>query len=83
MLLNLFDSCRKIPATNGAAERLVQSVKQALKKLNLSPKAALQVFLIQYRRTLLIFEYSPSELLNERQIRTKLDTLVPSSSHVV
>ena len=69
------------PATNGAAERLVQSFKQSLKKSSRSPKAAVQEFLMQYRRTPLDSGYSPSELLNGRQIRTKLDALVPSPAH--
>ena len=38
------------PATNGAAERLIQSFKQALRKSSLPPKEALQEFLMQYRR---------------------------------
>ena len=70
------------PATNGAAERLVQSFKQSLRKSKLPPKAALQEFLMQYRRTPLQTGLSPSELLNGRQIRTKLDALVPSPAHV-
>ena len=69
------------PATNGAAERLVQTFKQALKKSSLPPRAALQEFLMQYRRTPLASGYSPSELLNGRQIRTKIDTLLPSPAH--
>lgn len=70
------------PATNGAAERLVQSFKQSLRKSTLHPKAALQEFLMQYRRTPLDTGLSPSELLNGRQIRTKLDALVPSPAHI-
>ena len=66
------------PATNGAAERLVQSFKSALKKSSLPPKKALLQFLIQYRRTPTASGYSPSELLNGRQIRTLIDTLAPS-----
>ena len=69
------------PATNGAAERLVQTFKQTLKKSSLTPRAALQEFLMQYRRTPLPSGYSPSELLNGQQIRTKLDTLIPSPVH--
>ena len=38
-------------ATNGAAEKLVQSFKQSLKKSKLPPRPALQEFLMQYRRT--------------------------------
>ncbi|XP_014663413.1 PREDICTED: uncharacterized protein K02A2.6-like [Priapulus caudatus] len=70
------------PATNGAAERLVQTFKQAMKKSSLPPKKALNEFLIQYRRTPTSCGYSPSELLNGRQIRTKIDTLLPSPAHV-
>ena len=55
------------PATNGAAERLVQTFKRALKKLSSPPRQALQGFLMQYRRTPLASGYSPSELLNGRQ----------------
>ena len=69
------------PATNGAAERLVQTFKQALKKLDKAPKDALQDFLRNYRRTPLSTSCSPSELLNGRQIRTKTDTLLPSPAH--
>ena len=70
------------PATNGAAERLVQTFKQALCKSSLPPRAALQEFLMQYRRTPLADTYSPSELLNGRQIRTKIDVLLPSPAHL-
>ena len=70
------------PATNGQAERLVQTFKQSLRKSSLPPKAALQEFLMQYRRTPLDCGLSPSELLNRRQIRCQLDALVPSPAHV-
>ena len=69
------------PATNGAAERLVQTFKKALRKSHLPPKRALQEFLMQYRRMPTSSGYSPSELLNSRQIRTKIDTLLPSPAH--
>ena len=69
------------PATNGAAERLVQTFKQSLRKSNLPPRKALQEFLMQYRRTPNSSGYSPSELLNSRQIRTKIDVLLPSPAH--
>ena len=39
------------PAAKGAAERLVQTFKQALKKSSSPPRQALQEFLMQYRRT--------------------------------
>jgi len=70
------------PATNGAAERLVQSFKKSLKKSSLLPKAALQEFLMLYRRTPLSIGFSPSELLNSRQIRTKIDALIPAPAHL-
>ena len=70
------------PATNGSAERLVQTFKQALRKSSLPPRRALQEFLMQYRRTPTSSEYSPSELLNSRQIRTRIDTLLPSPAHL-
>ena len=70
------------PATNGSAERLVQSFKQSLKKSCLPRKEALQEFLLQYRRTPLSTGYSPSELLNGRQIRAKIDVIIPSLAHI-
>ena len=69
------------PATNGAAERLVQTFKQALKKSSLPPRKALQEFLMQFRRIPNSSGYSPSELLNSRQIRTKIDSLLPYPAH--
>ena len=66
------------PATNGAAERLVRTFKQALRKSSLPPKRALQQFLMQYRRTSTSCGFSPSELLNSRQLRTRVDSLLPS-----
>ena len=71
------------PATNGAAERLIQSFKQALRKSSLPPKEALQEFLMQYRRIPFASGLSPSELLNGRRIRIKIDTLVPSIPHLL
>ena len=70
------------PATNEAAKRLGQTFKQALVKSSLPPKTALQEFLMQYRRTPLEVGYSPSEFLNGRQIRSKIDILLPSPAHI-
>ena len=50
-------------------------------KSSLPPRAALQEFLIQYRRTLRSEGYSPSELLNGHQIWTKIDVLLPYPAH--
>ncbi|XP_005093140.1 uncharacterized protein K02A2.6-like [Aplysia californica] len=73
------------PEMNGAAERLVQTFKQSLKKSDLPPADALQAFLMHYRRTPLASGStplasgsSPSELLNGRQIRTALDVIIPA-----
>ena len=70
-------------ATNGAAERLIQSFKQALRKSSLPPKEALQEFLTQYSRIPFSSGLSPNELLNGRQIRNKIDTFVPSVPHLL
>lgn len=69
------------PASNGAAERLVQTVKQALRagQQTRSPlEKTLAAFLLRYRTT----PHSttgvpPSELLFGRNIRTRLDMLRP------
>ena len=70
------------PATNEAAARMVQSFKQSLKKSKLPPRPALQEFLMQYRRTPFNTGFSPSQLLNGRQLRTKIDALLPSPAHI-
>ena len=64
--------------TNEAAERLIQTFKQTLRKSFKSPKAALVEFLMHYRRTQTSSGYSPSELLNSKQMPTIVDTLLPS-----
>jgi len=69
------------PATNGTAERLVQTFKQSLRKSDKAPRDVLFEFLIQYRRTRTASGYSPRELLTGRQIRMKLDLLLPSPVH--
>ena len=70
------------PVTNGAPERMVQSFTQSLKKSKLPPQPALQEFLMQYRRTPLNTGFSPSQLPNKRQLRTKIDVLLPSPAHI-
>ena len=69
------------PATNSAAERLMQTFKRSIIKWALPPKSALQQLLMQYRRTSFACGYSLSELLNGRQIRTKIDVLISSFAH--
>ena len=68
------------PQTNGATERLVQTFKQSLKKSNLPRGDALQEFLTPFCRTPLPGGSSPSELLNGRQVHTKLDIIIPVQS---
>ncbi|XP_067942040.1 uncharacterized protein [Watersipora subatra] len=60
---------------------MVQSFKQALRKSSLPPNAALLEFLMHYRRTPLETGYSSSQLLHGRQIRCKIETVIPSPAH--
>ena len=61
----------------------MQTFKKALTKPELPPLKALQEFLMLYRRTPLPCGYLPSELLIGLQIRAKIDTLMPSTAHVL
>ncbi|XP_014779448.1 uncharacterized protein K02A2.6-like [Octopus bimaculoides] len=70
------------PSTNRAAERLIQTFKQTLRKSPKIPKEALLEFLMQFRRTPTTSSLSASELLNSRQLRTKTDVLLPSPVHL-
>ena len=58
----------------------MQSFKKALRKSKEAPLSALQEFLMMYRRTPTATGFSPSELLNGRQIRTRIDALAPSTA---
>ena len=69
------------PATNRVAERLVQTFKRSLTKSATPPRASLQHFLMQYRRTPFLCGYFPSELLNGHQIRMAIDVLILSPAH--
>lgn len=73
------------PATNGQAERYVQTFKDKLKALN-CPRSevhlALQKILMAYRRT----EHpstgqSPSMMVFGRQIRSRVDLMIPKTSN--
>ena len=59
------------PATNGQAERFIQTFKRSMSKASLPVDDALQEFLMQYRRTPLDTGQSPSQLLHGRQIGRK------------
>ena len=73
------------PATNGAAERTVQTVKLALKKFALSnSKGNLQGFLFAYRNTPhSTTGQTPAELFLRRAPRTKFTLLKPQLAPVV
>ena len=67
------------PASNGLAERAVQSVKKGLAKQSgdcLHTK--LQRYLLRYRITHSSTGKSPAELLNQRNLKTTLDLLHPN-----
>ena len=70
------------PASNGLAERAVQTVKAALKKTSGTPlEWQLCKFLFQYRITPhTTTGVSPAELLMSRKLRSKLDLLHPDIS---
>ena len=74
------------PATNGAAERTVQTVKDALKKFELDKRPnALQSFLFTYRNTPhATTGQCPAQLFLNRQPRTRFSLLKPQplSVHV-
>ncbi|XP_060774184.1 uncharacterized protein K02A2.6-like [Neoarius graeffei] len=68
------------PATNGLAERFVQTMKQALKSTHgtRSLNQRLSAFLLSYRNTPhATTKVSPASALIKRQLRTRLDLLRP------
>nr|XP_055071051.1 uncharacterized protein K02A2.6-like [Misgurnus anguillicaudatus] len=74
------------PATNGQAERFVQSLKQALKasKGSSTLQKRLETFLLTYRNTPHpTTKESPSLLFLGRHLRTRLDALRPSVAAAV
>lgn len=70
------------PATNGLAERFVQTLKNALKAAQTDPgtlKKKLAQFLLTYRNTLhATTNETPARLFMGRALRTKLDLLKPN-----
>lgn len=67
-------------ATNVLAERFVQTLKEALRKLNVTNgniKTNLQKFLFQYRITHPKLNKSPAEAMFDRKLRSRLDLIFP------
>lgn len=75
------------PATNGLAERYVQTFKSGMKKLASSDQDIedkLSLFLLQYRTTPnCTTGQSPADLFLRRHIRTRLDFLKPDTAVTV
>ena len=73
------------PATNGLAEKAVQTMKQGIRQMqNGSIEEKLAKFLFKYRITPhSTTGVSPSELLMGRRIRSRLDLLLPDLTSVV
>lgn len=74
------------PATNGLAERFVQTMKQALKSSqgNGSLNRRLNTFLLTYRNTPhATTKVAPASAMMKRQLRTRLDLLRPPKTKQV
>ncbi|XP_029156135.1 uncharacterized protein K02A2.6-like [Nylanderia fulva] len=69
------------PATNGQAERFIQTLKNGLKRANANESniaVKLEQFLLQYRAAPhTSTKMSPAELFLGRKVRTKLDLIFP------
>uniref|UniRef100_A0A0K8T6F4 RNA-directed DNA polymerase n=1 Tax=Lygus hesperus TaxID=30085 RepID=A0A0K8T6F4_LYGHE len=71
------------PATNGLAERCIQTLKRRLKAAagDTTPlPTKVQNILFRYRATPLVSGQSPAELYLKRRIRTRLDALLPNAN---
>ena len=67
------------PSTNGLAERMVQTFKQAMKSSKEPPQLAMDRFLFNYRLTPhTTTGVSPAELMFGRRLRSKMDLLWPT-----
>lgn len=75
------------PASNGLAERHVQNVKKALKKMEGDPGSLVQKlskFLLAYRNAAhSLTNETPAQLFLKRSLRTKLSLLQPDHEDVV
>lgn len=74
------------PATNGQAERFIQTLKQALKRTHCDSSnldVVLSRILLQYRITPhATTNKSPAEIFLNRKLRTRLDLIIPSEQTV-
>jgi transposase InsO family protein len=72
------------PASNGLAERAVQTVKEGMKKMSGPLEVRLSRFLFKYRVTpQATTGIAPAELLMGRRLRTHLDLLYPTLQETV
>ncbi|XP_041475767.1 uncharacterized protein K02A2.6-like [Lytechinus variegatus] len=72
------------PATNGLAERAVQTVKRALRKMSGPLQTRLARFLLSYRTTpQATTNQSPAELLMNRKLRTRISSVLPDVNATV
>eukprot|EP00057_Strongylocentrotus_purpuratus_P023342 XP_011677816.1 PREDICTED: uncharacterized protein K02A2.6-like [Strongylocentrotus purpuratus] len=72
------------PATNGLAERAVQTVKGALRKMSGPLHTRLSRFLLSYRTTpQATTKQSPAELLMNRKLRTRITSVLPDVNATV
>ena len=72
------------PASNGAAECLVQTIKQAVHQNGIPLERTLASFLLRYRTTPhAATGVAPSSLMFGRIIRTRLDLLMPEVTELV
>ena len=75
-------SCPGQPATNGQAERFVQSMKQGLKASrndNCKVQTRLDCFLLAYRNSdHNLTKHTPAQLFMNRPLRTRLDVMKPN-----
>ena len=72
------------PATNGLAERVMQTVKSALRKMSGPLHTRVSRFLVSYRTTSQSTStQTPAEMLMNRKLRTRINTVVPNINTTV
>ncbi|XP_063954090.1 uncharacterized protein K02A2.6-like [Lytechinus pictus] len=72
------------PATNGLAERAVQTVKAALRKMSGPLQTRVARFLLSYRSTPhSVTLQTPAEMLMKRKLRTRVNMAIPDNKATV